>query len=69
MPPVPNVKGFPGVYSDGRLLSSQSFTHLMTSAALDASVKNTPGLYVRNDTDLVAKVNHMYAIYLRTSID
>ena len=29
---------------------------LKTSAALDASVKDTPGLYVRNDTDLVAKV-------------
>jgi hypothetical protein len=27
-----------------------------TSAALDASVKDTPGLYVQDDTDLVAKV-------------
>ena len=29
---------------------------LKTSAALDASVKDTPGLYVQDDTDLVAKV-------------
>ena len=29
---------------------------LKTSAALDASVKDTPGLYVQDDTDLDAKV-------------
>ncbi len=65
MPPVPNVKGFPGVYSDDILSSSQSFAHLMTSAALDASVKDTPGLYVQDDTDLDTKVICLCAMFLR----
>ena len=39
--------------------------HLIDVSCLRCILLNTPGLYVRNDTDLVAKVSRFCAMFLR----
>lgn len=46
---------------------SQSNHLVKIPAAIDASLWDTPGLYVRNDTGLDAKMAYLYEIFFRNT--